>query len=78
MRKVSAEKLKEIFDAPEEKKPDGKKYTVFVYVTRSLFGRLYFASQKTGWSMSKLAFACIDGSLDDYVIDILDAQRRGE
>jgi predicted HicB family RNase H-like nuclease len=46
-------------------------YSIWVRVEKSLFGRVYFAAERTGASMSMLAKKCLEKALDEVEQDVL-------
>jgi hypothetical protein len=54
--------------------PEFREHVIYARVSKSLYGRVYHASQETGASMSVIASMCIEKVLDMVVSEI---KRKG-
>jgi hypothetical protein len=75
MKKIEEKNLK-ILEA--ENVIEGKEFRVhdiWVRVSKTLYGKVYYASQRTGASMSFIGNMCIEKSLDEVENEIM---RKGK
>jgi len=76
MRKISDVALVEGIEIKEKEKFGAlREHVIYTRVSKTLYGRVYYASRNTGESMSMIASKCIEKALEEVERDFL---KRGK
>jgi len=60
----------------DEEKKDFRTHELWVRVRKGLYGKVWYGSQDTGLSMSKLSELCIEKSIDMVINQVKQEQTR--